>query len=173
MQSTPASRNAAGSGGNPRSATTGAGSVAMVKMNSEPVPGVLWTRIAPPMSSQRRWQIARPRPVPPYLRVVDESTWENALKSRPTRSTGMPMPVVAHGELEHHVRRIEGDRRLEAQRIRLTDDAPHLERDAAAGREFDRVVDEVDEHLPQTRDIAHDPRRHVARDVIDQIEFLR
>jgi hypothetical protein len=31
----------------------------------------------PPMSSARRLLIARPSPVPPYLRVVDESACEN------------------------------------------------------------------------------------------------
>jgi len=31
--------------------------------------------------------------VPPYFRVVDESTWLNALKSLFNRSEGMPIPV--------------------------------------------------------------------------------
>ncbi len=62
-------------------------------VNIEPLPGVLSTRISPFISCVRRWQMARPRPVPPYLRVVEESTWLNALKSRSIASCGMPMPV--------------------------------------------------------------------------------
>src|SRR4051812_7132564 len=35
----------------------------------------------------------RQRLEPPYLRVVEESTWVNALNRRPILSAGMPMPV--------------------------------------------------------------------------------
>ena len=58
----------------------------------------LSTHMRPPISSASRLLMARPRPVPPYLRVVEESTW---LKDWNRRS----MPVrrnadagVAHGE---------------------------------------------------------------------------
>ncbi len=37
--------------------------------------------------------MARPRPVPPYLRVVDESACENDWKRRPMPSGDRPMPV--------------------------------------------------------------------------------
>ena len=44
------------------------------------------------MSSHSRLQIARPRPVPPYLRVVEASIWLKLLNSRSIRSRGMPIP---------------------------------------------------------------------------------
>ena len=47
-------------------------------MNQKLVPclGVLSTPIVPCMSPTSCLQIARPSPVPPYLRVVEESAWE-------------------------------------------------------------------------------------------------
>ena len=53
----------------------------------------LSTEIVPPIRSTRRFEIARPRPVPPKRRVVDASTWLNEVKSRSIRSGGIPMPV--------------------------------------------------------------------------------
>jgi len=41
--------------------------------NFEPAPRLLCTVISPPIICAKRRLIARPRPVPPYLRVVDES----------------------------------------------------------------------------------------------------
>ena len=85
--------NAAGNalaGGGP---DKGMGCTGIVKANTEPRPGSLSTRISPPMRAQSRWQMARPRPVPPYLRVVEESTCENNLNSSFLFSCGMPMPV--------------------------------------------------------------------------------
>ena len=38
-------------------------------------------------------QMARPRPVPPKRRVVEESAWENGSNSRRAVSGAMPMPV--------------------------------------------------------------------------------
>ena len=38
-----------------------------------PWPGSLSTPVLPPIMSTRRRVMARPRPVPPYLRVVDPS----------------------------------------------------------------------------------------------------
>ena len=57
----------------------------------------------PSINSARRRLIARPRPVPPYRREIDASTWLNDWKRRPIRSGGMPMPVsrtstsIVHG----------------------------------------------------------------------------
>ncbi len=62
-------------------------------MNDEPWPAALSTRMAPPMSSERRMQMASPSPVPPYFRVVEESTWLNALKRRLIPSGEMPIPL--------------------------------------------------------------------------------
>jgi hypothetical protein len=40
-------------------------------VNTEPLPGSLSTVMSPPIIWQKRLLIARPRPVPPYLRVVE------------------------------------------------------------------------------------------------------
>src|SRR6202048_1391727 len=47
----------------------------------EPLPGLLSTAMVPPIIWQKRLLIASPRPVPPYLRVVDASAWENSWNS--------------------------------------------------------------------------------------------
>lgn len=36
---------------------------------------MVFTPTSPPMASAKFLEIARPRPVPPYLRVVDASAW--------------------------------------------------------------------------------------------------
>ena len=51
------------------------------------------TPMRPPINSTMRLQIARPRPVPPYRRVVEASAWLKAVNSRSTASGRMPMPV--------------------------------------------------------------------------------
>ena len=84
---------AGGAGGGVASEGIDVGSARIVKRKVEPEPNSLSTRMSPPISWDRRWQMASPRPVPPYLRVVDESTWLKALKRRSMRSGGMPMPV--------------------------------------------------------------------------------
>ena len=66
---------------------------ATVNQNVEPLPSSLSTPIWPPIISTSRLQMARPSPVPPYLRVVDASTCMKAWNSELTRSGGMPMPV--------------------------------------------------------------------------------
>src|SRR6516164_1114598 len=47
----------------------------------EPRPGWLSTVMSPPIIWQKRLLIASPRPVPPYLRVVDASACENSWNS--------------------------------------------------------------------------------------------
>src|SRR2546425_9127477 len=47
----------------------------------------------PPMSSTSRLEMVRPRPVPPYWRVVDESACVKLSKMTSSLSAGMPMPV--------------------------------------------------------------------------------
>src|SRR5215475_3970278 len=49
--------------------------------------------MAPPMRATSRAAMVRPRPVPPYLRVVEVSSCSNARKMRSCWSGGMPMPV--------------------------------------------------------------------------------
>src|SRR5262245_30899229 len=46
--------------------------------------------------------MARPRPVPPYWRVVEASTCENDRKSRSTRSPGIPIPVSRTVQCSNH-----------------------------------------------------------------------
>ena len=54
---------------------------------------ILSTHILPPIISANRLLIAKPNPVPPYCRLVEESTWLKDLNSRSMRSLGMPIPV--------------------------------------------------------------------------------
>ena len=66
----------------------------IVKENVDPLPGPsLCAHMRPPISSARRLLIASPSPVPPYLRVVDESACENDWNSRLMPSADRPMPV--------------------------------------------------------------------------------
>ena len=53
-----------------------------LKEKMEPLPSSLVTPISPFIISTRRLEMARPRPVPPYLRVVEPSAWLKALKRR-------------------------------------------------------------------------------------------
>ena len=63
-------------------------------VNVDPRPTWESTTKSPPINCANFFEIASPRPVPPYLRVVVESTWLNARKSRSLiRSDGMPIPV--------------------------------------------------------------------------------
>ena len=66
----------------------------MVKWKVEPVPGpALSTHIVPPISSASSLLMARPSPVPPYLRVVLLSAWLNFWNSRLLPCSHRPMPV--------------------------------------------------------------------------------
>ena len=62
-------------------------------MKVEPCPGALATVMSPPIMRQRRRLIARPSPVPPYLRVVEASAWVNSSNSFAICSGVIPMPV--------------------------------------------------------------------------------
>ncbi len=65
-----------------------------------PWPGMLCTAIAPPSRLRRSREIDRPRPVPPYRRLVVPSAWRKASKMTSCWSGGMPMPVSLHRESE-------------------------------------------------------------------------
>lgn len=54
---------------------------AEVKMNVLPLPGSLCTLIEPPISITSCWTMESPRPVPPYLRVVELSACSKAWKN--------------------------------------------------------------------------------------------
>jgi hypothetical protein len=58
-----------------------------------PAPGVLRSAISPPSRLASSRLIARPRPVPPYLRLVLASACWKASKMIRCFSAGMPMPV--------------------------------------------------------------------------------
>ena len=55
--------------------------VSAVNQKVEPLPSALSTPISPPINVASSRQMARPRPVPPNLRVVDESPCWNARNS--------------------------------------------------------------------------------------------
>ena len=103
--------------------------------------------------------MARPSPVPPYLRVVDESACENDWNSRPMPSSEMPMPVSRIGERELHLLRRDGPR----------GDAHD---DLAPLGELHRVGQEVEQDLPQARHVAADRRRHVAFEDVRGVQVL-
>jgi hypothetical protein len=52
------------------------------------------------MRATSRAAIGRPRPVPPYFRVVEVSSCSKARKILSCLSWGMPMPGVAHREAQ-------------------------------------------------------------------------
>ena len=58
-----------------------------------PSPGVLATPTTPPISSASWRQMLRPRPVPPYWRVVELSACENGWNRRGSSSAATPGPV--------------------------------------------------------------------------------
>ena len=64
-----------------------------MKWKALPAPGTLSTQMRPPSSSTKRREMVRPRPVPPYLRVMELSAWVKEEKISFCFSGGMPMPV--------------------------------------------------------------------------------
>ena len=61
--------------------------------NVLPFPGSLSTQSWPPIRFTIRTAILSPRPVPPYLRVVEPSACRNGSKIRAWCSDAMPIPV--------------------------------------------------------------------------------
>ncbi len=61
--------------------------------NVEPRPGSDSTPMRPPIRSMMRLQIARPKPVPPYSRVVEASACAKERNRRACWSGAMPIPV--------------------------------------------------------------------------------
>jgi len=58
-----------------------------------PTPTVLLMPSSPPSFSTICLQIVSPRPVPPYLRLIEASTCENGLNSLASPASSMPIPV--------------------------------------------------------------------------------
>ena len=130
------------------------------ELKVEPLPGPsLSAHIRPPISSARRRLIARPRPVPPYLRVVLESACENDWNRRPMPSALRPMPVSRTRKRQH--------RALARERL-----AAHRDDDLAALGELDRVGEQVEQDLAQPGHVAADRRRHVALEDVGDVETL-
>ena len=94
-----------------------------------------------PSARPARRRLSSPRPVPPYLRVVELSACSNAPKIFCCFSAGMPMPVS------------------ETQSAASIDEASrfdelHVEHHLALLGELDRVADQVHHDLPQPAGIA-------------------
>ena len=64
-----------------------------VNVKQLPAPGVLSTEIVPFISSTSWREIDRPRPVPPYRRVVELSAWVKESNRYSSWPAVMPMPV--------------------------------------------------------------------------------
>ena len=63
-----------------------------VKCMVVPDPRMLSAQIFPPINSTSRLEMAKPKPVPPNLRVTDASACEKLSKIVKRRSAGIPMP---------------------------------------------------------------------------------
>ena len=102
------------------------GSLRLTK-NREPCPGALSIRMLPPINVRRRRQMARPRPLPPYRRVVEPSACENDSKTFACASGAMPIPVsCTHRSIVRVFLRLRLER--------------HANHHLAGGGELDRVA---------------------------------
>ena len=123
----------------------GAAGSGSVNQKVLPSPGSLSTPSVPPMAVTSWRQMARPRPVPPNLRVVEESACENASNSRSRSALVDADAGVGDLEPDHHAVRV---------------------RHPPAGRgrpprpcvgELHRVGGEVQQHLAQPGRVAAQP----------------
>src|SRR6266571_2666989 len=105
-----------------------------VTVNVEPCPGVLVTMMSPPQAATSFRQIARPRPVPPYWRVVDWSACEKASKIVASFSGEIPIPVSFTRDGQHI--------RPAGRRANRQVNKPML-------GELERIVDEIADDLRQ------------------------
>ena len=108
------------------------------------------------MRSTMRFEMVRPRPVPPNLRVELPSACSNSRKMRAWSSARNADAGVAHR-----------DRDRVRLRVRLDDD-----RDAAKLGELDGVAGEIEQHLAQPRRIADHARRQALVDIAADFEAL-
>ena len=131
-----------------------------LKKKVDPLPSPsLSAHMCPPISSARRLLIASPSPVPPYLRVVDESACVNDWKRRLIPSGDRPMPVSRTAKVSSAF--------LSATGLR-GDREHHL---ALLG-ELHRVAQEIQHDLAQARHVADDRLRHVALEHVGHVEVL-
>ena len=73
--------------------TAAGGSTGRNRVKVDPRPGALDSTISPPSRRAISRLMARPRPVPPYFRLVVPSACWNASKMMRCLSSGIPMPV--------------------------------------------------------------------------------
>ena len=120
-------------------------------MKVEPWPGSVTTvDVATHHPAELRLR-ARSSPVPPHLRVVDTSAWENASQRCAVCASVIPIPVSVTRE---------GERASDAGLRAWAGDG---ERDRAIRRELGRVRQQVEQHLLRLHKIgAH--RTDVGRD---------
>ena len=89
-----------------------------------------------------------PKPVPPYLRVVDSSACTNGEKSAPARSFGIPIPVSLMAKSKRTVRLVLVDRF-------------HQNRHLPAIGELDGIRHQVAQHLAEPPGIASQQARRI------------
>ena len=70
-----------------------------LKLKQLPRPGLLLTLMSPAINSHSFFAIDRPRPVPPYLRVVEASIWVKVSNNVLCCSGRIPMPVSCTWQL--------------------------------------------------------------------------
>ena len=97
--------------------------------------------------------------MPPYLRVVDESAWENDWNSRLMTSGDRPMPVSRTAKVS--------SARSAAIGFELT-----VSTTSPRFGELHRVAEQVEHDLPQAGHVADDRRRDVAFEHVGRIEVL-
>ena len=125
-----------------------------------PTPSSLSTPISPPIAATSWREMASPSPVPPYLRVVEESACEKVSKSR--------------------ARRLRRRRRCRCRTPRSGPPADRRSRSAepgpddhlALGGELHRVAGQVEQHLADPGRVAAQRGRQVRRAVGEQLQVL-
>ena len=117
-----------------------------------PLPGVLRSWISPPSRLASSRLMARPRPVPPYLRLVLASACWNASKMIFCFSSGMPMPVSDTSKAITRRRLVE-DRMLGAP---AADGGRDRQPHAALLGELEGVRQQVLQHLLQALGVGRD-----------------
>ena len=115
----------------------------------------------PCISATSRETDARPSPLPPYLREVEESAWVNALNSSGSLSAEIPIPVSVTVNLSPPAL---------WSPVGL-DQRQHL----SVLREFDRIADQVDQDLAESEWIAKRELGDLRRKAHHQLEafFMR
>ena len=123
------------------------------------LPGSLSTPMVPPIAVTSWREMARPSPVPPNLRVVEESACENGVEQ--------PLPVLGSdtdagvGDLE------PDDHALVGPVLELG-----AEHDLAVLGELHGVRGQVQQHLAQPGRVAAQTDRQLGRAVGEQLEAL-